>query len=113
MKWYKKLYAGESIAHKTGRVKWKIIHNAGQLHVYVITLASNEKNLLELIPSWEFMQKYYPKKHKMIIGLAGDYEEALLLVEQIIGEIYEKTGGFDVRSFFGEGASTQEKEDIT
>ena len=44
MIWYKDLYVGESIVHKTKKVKWKIMHNAGQIGIYVITLASNTQN---------------------------------------------------------------------
>ena len=57
MIWYKDLYVGESIVHKTKKVKWKIMHNAGQIGIYVITLASNTQNLLDIIPSYELMQK--------------------------------------------------------
>ena len=49
MIWYKDLYVGESIVHKTKKVKWKIMHNAGQIGIYVITLASNTQNLLDTI----------------------------------------------------------------
>lgn len=49
MKWYDDLYVGESIVHKTNKIKWKIRHNAGQINIYVITLASGEKNLLDII----------------------------------------------------------------
>ena len=62
MKWYDDLYVGESIVHKTNKIKWKIRHNAGQINIYVITLASGEKNLLDIIPSHELLQKGYPKK---------------------------------------------------
>lgn len=99
MKWYKNLYIGESIAHKKNRVKWKIIHNAGQLDVYVVTLASNHDNLLDLIPAWELMQKHYPKKHIFIVGLAGNYEEATELAAQIVCEAYAATGSFKVREY--------------
>lgn len=110
MKWYKNLYVGESISHKTKRVKWKIIHNAGQVDIYVITLASNPKNLLDLIPSWELMQKYYPKKDKYVIGLAGSYEEAIELAARIICEVYEATGTFRIRDYI---YSKNRKEDGT
>ena len=40
MTWYDELYVGESIVHKTKRVKWKIDHNAGQIGIYVIDQAN-------------------------------------------------------------------------
>lgn len=74
MIWYKDLYVGESIVHKTKKVKWKIMHNAGQIGIYVITLASNTQNLLDIIPSYELMQKGYPKK----IWWLWDWQRAMM-----------------------------------
>ena len=100
MKWYHDLYVGDSIAGKANRIKWKINHRAGMLSVYVIAFASNEQNLLEVIPSWELMQKAYPGKQDMhIIGLAKGYDEALELVRRIIEETYQHTGTVDVCAY--------------
>ena len=99
MKWYENLYVGESIEHKTEKIKWKIKHNAGQINIYVIALASNPQNLLDIIPAQELMQKAYPKKEMYIIGLAQGMQEAQLVVKQIIDEVYQETGGFLVRSY--------------
>ncbi len=99
MKWYDKLYVGESIARKANRIKWKINHNAGTFDVYVITLASNPSNLLDLIPARELLQKHYPKKELYIIGLAKGYEEACTVVCEIIKEVYAQTREVDVRRY--------------
>ena len=95
MEWDKNLYVGSSISHKKNRIKWKIIHNAGQLDIYVIALASNPKNLLDVIPAWELMQKHYPKKGKYIVGLAGSYDEA--------GSAYEKSAALYHEKHAAEG----------
>lgn len=109
MKWDENLYVGNSISHKKNRVKWKIIHNAGQLDIYVIALASNPSNLLDVIPAWELMQKSYPgKKEKYIIGLAGSYEEALEVVTTIINEVYSNTGQFQILNYL-----KKKKEDLS
>lgn len=109
MKWYKDLYIGESIAHKKNRIKWKIIHNAGQLDIYVIALASNRENLLDLIPAWELMQKHYPKEHVFIVGLAGSYEEAAELAAKIVCEAYAATGSFKVREYIKKRKQNKEE----
>lgn len=96
MKWYENLYAGESIQDRLEKVKWKIRHNAGQTDIYVIAIASNPKNLLDIIPSRELLQKGYPKKDLYIIGLAHGIDEAHEVVKQIIDEVYQTTGGFDI-----------------
>ena len=96
MKWYDDLYVGESIRHKVNNIKWKIEHNAGQINMYVIALASNPQNLLDIIPAQELMQKGYPKQDIYVIGLACGMKEAQLVVKQIIDEVYRETGGFQI-----------------
>ena len=96
MKWYGDLYVGESIRHEVDKIKWKIKHNAGQINIYVIALASNPQNLLDIIPAQELMQKGYPKQDMYVIGLACGIEEAQLVVKQIIGEVYRETAGFRI-----------------
>lgn len=99
MIWNQNLYVGDSIVHKISRIKWKILHNAGQIDIYVITLASNQNNLLDIIPSRELLQKGYPKQNLYIVGLAKGYEEAVEVAASIVDEVYRNTGTFAVRSY--------------
>ena len=48
MIWYDDLYLSENIEKKADKIKWKITHNAGMLHMYVISLPQNNDSLLEL-----------------------------------------------------------------
>lgn len=102
MIWYEDLYVGESIVHKTKKIKWKILHNAGQLNVYVITLASNKENLLDIIPSQELLQKGYPQKDLYVVGLAKGYDEAIEVAASIVDEVYRMTGAFRVEDYLNE-----------
>ncbi len=99
MKWYDDLYVGESILHKKKKIQWKILHNAGQLDIYVITLASNKNNLLDIIPSHELLQKGYPKKDLYVVGLAKGYQEAIEIATSIIDETYRQTGAFKIAAY--------------
>lgn len=99
MTWHDKLYVGESIVHKTKKIKWKICHNAGQINIYVIALASNEQNLLDIIPAQELLQKAYPKSGLYIVGLAKGYDEAVEVAASIVSEVYQVTGAFAVREY--------------
>lgn len=99
MIWYKHLYVGDGIGERAEKVKWKIRHNAGQCSVYVITLASNRQNLLDIIPARELLQKSYPKKQLYVVGLAKGYEEALEMAARIVLEVYQNTGGFAVGEY--------------
>lgn len=99
MVWYKYLYADDSIIHKKEKIKWKILHNAGQINMYVITLSQNDANLLEIISTIELMQKAYPKKEMFVVGIARGYDNASELACRIVMEVYEKTGGFRVKDY--------------
>lgn len=110
MVWYEDLYVGTSIVHKTNKIKWKIRHNAGQIDIYVITLASNPKNLLDIIPSHELLQKGYPKAGLNVVGLAKGYAEAVEVAVSIVEEVYHKTGTFAVRKYLTEKAQNKEAE---
>lgn len=99
MKWYEPLYVGESVKKKWKTIKWKINHNAGVWKGFVITLANHESDLLEIYPARLLKQKGEWKKNLEIIGLAGTYEEALDMVQSLIGEIYHQTGTTDVKEY--------------
>lgn len=100
MTWYKDFYAGESIENKKEKVKWKILHNAGQLDIYVIALSSNRENLLDIISAKELMQKAYPKQNMLVVGVDKGYDNALELAARIIMDVYQKTGNLNVRDYF-------------
>lgn len=110
MIWYEDLYVGKSIVHKTNKIIWKIRHNAGQLNIYIIALASNEKNLLDIIPAQELLQKGYPRQQLYIVGLAKGYDEAVEVAVSIIDEVYQKTGAFAVRQYLSGKQKSREDE---
>lgn len=99
MKWYKNLYYGEMIAPKARQIVKKIKKNKLTPDVYVIALASNPDNQLDLIATWELLQPGYPKEDIRIIGLAQGKNEALQLVTYIVDEVYQKTGDVKVQEY--------------
>lgn len=99
MIWYDKLYVSENIEKKTEKIKWKIQHNAGLLQMYVITLPQNEENLLEIISTKELMQKNYPKKNLVVVGIAKGYEQAVTVAATIIIETMNELGSTNVKKY--------------
>lgn len=98
MKWYKKLYLGESIK----QVKWlqfKIAHGKKPAGYYCITLPENQKNLLDIYPS-EFLRTPGMKADDLyIVGLASDKREAWEVIRSIIEDVYVHTRGFDIKAY--------------
>lgn len=97
MRFYRNLYTGKK-AQKNIR---KIRHNIGrgklQNGIYVICLSAGE-DLLDIMPSYMLFADRY--KETEILGVAASKKEALDVGAKIITDVYEKTGGFDVKAYF-------------
>lgn len=97
MKFYKKLYIGDTIK-KPRRVKWKLKHNAGQLNIFVLTLAEGNDQL-EIYHCAFLQQAYYKKNPPYVIGIANGYEEAVAIVCKITEETLLATGGANLKEY--------------
>ena len=101
MVWYDDLFVGESISP---RRKKRIIRKVNRRSIlgaeYLLTLSANPDNLIDIISTQVVRQRYYPRKDLVVIGLAGNYEEALLLAGEIVSGIYAVQGDFNLREFF-------------
>lgn len=98
MEWYKNLYLGENAAKKHyklfRRIRKKRLSNA-----YVITLPSNEANILDIYSYNELLWKHYNNRNLFIVGLACGKDEAVELTRDIIQDVYSSTGAFDVKKY--------------
>ena len=101
MRFHKELYVGASIRN-VRKVKWKLKHHAGQLRVFVITL-SGGRDELEIYHCAFLQQRYYKKYPPYIVGIAGGYDEAVELLQQMVSDIYEKTGNYQLKEYFLKG----------
>ena len=99
LKWYSNLYIGDNAKKQAKNIIRKINTGAGQLDIYIITLAHNPENHLEIIASSSLLQKTVRQMCPMIVGIAKSREEALSLVTKITAEVYEKTNSANIRTF--------------
>lgn len=100
MRFYHNLFVSEDMVSSAEQIVEAIKMNNKTPNVYVIALASNTDNLLDLIPVRELQLPSYPKETVEVIGLAKNKADAFELVEDIVGEIYGQTGGLDVKAYF-------------
>lgn len=112
LKWYKKLYIGDNAKKKAPSVIKKVNQGKLQYDIYLITLASNEKNLLEIIQANQLVQKTLRKLCPMIVGMASGYEEALEVVEKIVEETYLKQGDTDVRRYLNDRLAEEYESEV-
>ena len=101
MIWYDDLFVGKSISP---RRKKRIIRKVKRRSIlgaeYLLTLSANPDNLIDIISVQVVRQRRYPRKNLVVIGLAGNYEVALMLAGEIVTGIYAVQGNFKLREFF-------------
>lgn len=98
MRWYERLYVGEK-AKKDRFSILRAVRTGKSSGYYILTPASNPKNMLDIYPALTLNQPYYKEQDLLIVGVAADYRDAALLAGRIIGDVYKKTGGYDVTGF--------------
>ena len=83
------------------RVRWR---KATSATTFCITFATNEKNLFDIYNMGELLFEHYRRSDVdlHILGLADSREEACELVAEMVKEVYDATGGLDVRKYFGQ-----------
>lgn len=100
MEWADNLYVSNSAAGKKDKIIRKAERGVGMIQVYLITLASNEKNLLDIFHAAHLKQPAFYGQNLQVVGIACGMEEARELTLQMITDIYEQTGRFEVRNYF-------------
>ena len=101
MRWYERLYLGEK-AKKNRFSILQAVRKEKSSGYYILTPASNPKNLLDMYSAHALNQPYYKKQDLLIVGVASDYEDAAMLAGRIIEDVYKKTGGYDVSGFLNQ-----------
>lgn len=98
--WTSRLYVGEKMKKKKEKAVASINNREATFGVYCIAFASHPSNLFDIMDANELLFPHYKKSEMKIAGLAKGKEEALNLVHEMIMEVYNKTGNFDVRTYF-------------
>ena len=112
MKWYKNLYIGDKAKKAKYKVFGLIRKNRFTIDTYLITIADNPDNILDIYSANVLKQPHFKKKNRneiYVVGLAKGREEALYLVRDIIDEVYSNTKGFDIAGYlhFGVGRNRE------
>ena len=113
MKWYRKLYLGENAAKQRYKVFGKVRQGRFQVDTYLIQIAANPDNLLEIVPANILLQPFYKNKKHLediyVVGIAKGYGEALELVRCIVDEVYQNTGGFNIAGYLNFGQALRDR----
>lgn len=101
MRWYRDLYMGPNAEQKIRKIRRKAAAGQVMAGVYYITPAVAEGGLLDIYHNGMLRQPCFADMQCTdVIGVAEGRMEAFRLAEQIVWEVYQGTGGFDIRSYF-------------
>lgn len=95
---HKELYVGDGVKHVT-RVKWKLVHRAGMIGIYVICVCQGLDEL-EIMHAGLLKQPYYRDHPPLVVGIASGYDEAVSLIQRIVSDVFEKTGDYRLKDYF-------------
>lgn len=59
---------------------------------YLLTLSSNPHDQLDIMEVKQLLQPYYRKHPVQVVGIAADYDDALLLVQQMVQDCLQTRG---------------------
>lgn len=100
MYWCKKIYYGERALENQKELLKNLKRKKWSLGVYVITLPENDKNLLDIFETIQFEQPAFRKKKLTVVGIAIGKDEAFTLVQEIVQDVHNLTGGFGIKEYF-------------
>lgn len=100
IQWASRLYVGDKLKKRKDKTIASINNRRLTYDVYCIAFASQPNNLFDIMNVNELLFPYYQNTDIKIVGLAKGIEEATELVQDMLMEVYHKTGEFDVRKYF-------------
>lgn len=102
IRFYKPLYMGERARGRRFSMIQSLRLGRPVRGMYVITPAAGGNNIFDIYPARELRKRFYRDREFEILGIGADYEDALELAGRLVGEMYRKTGGFELSAFLGE-----------
>lgn len=100
LNYHPEIYLGESIrAEKLDKIKKKLEKKPLFSGVFLITLSRNASDQLEIYDARQLAQSYYKNNPPYVVGIAGNYNEALSLVEQLVQECLQARGDCALKEY--------------
>lgn len=109
--WYPDLYMDETVRKHPKRCKKRVARRRPWKKSYVaITLATNEKNLFEIMETRQLFFRRYSYIDLYVVGLAANQTEAKKLLQQMLEDIYREDTSFRPRCYFDRDAFSDKIE---
>ena len=102
MRWYKKLYPGDSMRGKSLYYQYMIRFTKKLTGTWCLMPAKNSQDLLDICHSELLRVPQLYGEDQLVVGLAGSRWEAYKLAGQIVLDVLNKTGSTDVHAYFND-----------
>lgn len=100
LEYHPKLYLGDSINEKKlDKIKKKLESKPLATGVFLITMSRNFYDQLDIFSARLLVQRYYTKNPPYVVGIAGSYEEAVKIVEQLVQECLKTRGDCALKEY--------------
>lgn len=101
---------GEGARKAKYKVLGHVVKKKFSFDTYLITLPSNNSNILDIYSANVLLQPHFKKKciQIYVVGIAKGRDEAYGLVRDIVDEVYKNTGGFNISRYLKFGSKRQE-----
>ncbi len=100
IQWTSRVYVGEGLKKRKDKVITSINNRRFTSDIYCVAFASQPDNLFDIMDANELLYPHYQNTDVKIIGLAKGKEGATNLVKDMLMEVYNNTGAFEVRDYF-------------
>lgn len=98
--YHQALYLGKSIrTEKLDKIKKKLETKPLFAKVFLITISRNPSDQLEIYQAKQLAQRYYEKNPPYVVGIAGDYNEAVELIEKLVQECLKERGDCALKEY--------------
>lgn len=111
LKYHPRLYLSEGInREKLEKIKRDLADRPDKAGVYVLTLAGNASDQLDIYASKYLRQKYYDRHPLYVIGLAEDRGSAVDIVERIARDTWAARGDTGLKEYLAAGMGSADVE---
>lgn len=100
VKWCKNPYLDETLTGKWKKIRKRMEREKLLLGYYCIVLPSNPENLLDIICCNELLFPYYKRKTIYAVGMSKSRDGAVLLVKEMVEDMYGDTGSICPKEYF-------------
>lgn len=100
LRYHSSLYIGESISgKKLDRIKKNLEAHPVKCRLFLVTTSQNATDQLEIYSSSQLVSSYYKKNPPFVVGIAGNYEEAVGLVERLVQDCLRVRGDCALKEY--------------